>query len=81
MRAHTVERRDLTTRGLISAQLRSILSSPSILLTVQEAERLLGLTRDVCERILRRLETNGVMQQVQRGVYTPTSLISGIPRM
>ena len=81
MQGRQLERRDMSARDLISARLRSILSSPSVLLTVREVERLLGLTGEACERILRHLETNGVVQQVQRGVYTPTPLISGIRRM
>jgi predicted transcriptional regulator of viral defense system len=72
------ERRDLTKRGLISAQLRSILSSPSVVLTVREAKRLLGLSDEACERILRRLENSGLLRQVQRGTYVPTPLIAGL---
>jgi predicted transcriptional regulator of viral defense system len=57
------------------------LSSPSLVLTVNEAQRLLGLAKDACERILKRLESNGVLQQLRRGEYAPGSLISGIPRL
>jgi predicted transcriptional regulator of viral defense system len=56
------------------------LSSPSLVLTVDEAQRLLGLAREACERILKRLENNGVLQQLRRGEYAPGPLISGMPR-
>jgi predicted transcriptional regulator of viral defense system len=74
------ERRDLKRRAAISARLASMVSSPSLLLTVDEAQRLLGLAADACDRILKRLEGNGVLQQLQRGVYTPGPLITGMPR-
>jgi hypothetical protein len=73
------DRRNLTRRGAISAQLRAVLSSPSLLLTVDETQRLLRLHRDACQRILRRLLEAGVLREIQRGVYTPTTLISGLP--
>jgi len=57
-----------------------MLSSPSLLLTVGEAQRLLGIARDAAERILGHLEDSGVLRQLQRGVYTPGPLISGMPR-
>ena len=68
-------------RAAISAKLMSVLSSPSVLLSVSEAQRLLGLAQEACERILRRLEKNGVLQQLQRDVYAPGHLINGIPRL
>lgn len=37
------------------------------------------LHRDACQRILRRLLEAGVLREIQRGVYTPTALISGLP--
>jgi hypothetical protein len=37
------------------------------------------LHRDACQRILRRLLEAGVLREIQRGVYTPTTLISGLP--
>jgi predicted transcriptional regulator of viral defense system len=73
------DRRNLTRRGAISAQLRAVLSSPSLLLTVDETQRLLRLHRDACQRILHRLLEAGVLREIQRGVYTPTTLISGLP--
>jgi predicted transcriptional regulator of viral defense system len=73
------DRRNLTRRGAVSAQLRAVLSSPSLLLTVDETQRLLRLHRDACQRILRRLLEAGVLREIQRGVYTPTTLISGLP--
>ena len=63
------------------ARLTSMLSSPSLLLTVEETQRLLGLAREACERILTRLEANGVLQQLQRGLYTPGPLITGMSRL
>ena len=72
------ERRDVTKRRLISAQLTSILSSPSVVLTVQEAKRLLGVSEEACDRILQRLENSGLLRQVQRGTYVPTPLIAGL---
>ena len=75
------ERRDIRARTAISARLTAALSNPSIVLTVEKAQELLGVARDASERILRRLETNGVLQQLQRGVYAPGPLISGMPRM
>jgi predicted transcriptional regulator of viral defense system len=79
MTAHRPDRRNFTRRQAISAQLRAVLSSPSLLLTVDEMQRLLRLQRDACQRILRRLLEAGVLREIQRGVYTPTPLISGLP--
>jgi predicted transcriptional regulator of viral defense system len=73
------ERRNVPRRQAVSAQLRAVLSSPSLLLTVDEAQRLLRLHRDACQRILRRLLEAGVLREIQRGVYTPANLISGLP--
>jgi predicted transcriptional regulator of viral defense system len=79
MNARQPDRRNVTRRQAVSAQLRAVLSSPSILLSVDEAQRLLQLHRDACQRILRRLLEAGVLREIQRGVYTPTYLISGLP--
>ena len=49
------DRRDLKQRQAIATQVRALLSSPSVLLTVDEAQRLLHLQREACQRILRRL--------------------------
>jgi Fic family protein len=73
------DRRNLKQRQAISARVRGLLSSPSVLLTVDEAQRLLQLQREACQRILRRLLEAGVLREIQRGVYTPTALISGLP--
>ena len=73
------DRRDLTRRQVVSARLHAALTSPSLLLTVDEAQRILRLHRDACQRILRRLLEAGVVREIQRGVYTPTTLISGLP--
>jgi predicted transcriptional regulator of viral defense system len=64
---------------MVAAELHEALSSPSILLTLDEAQRILRLHRDACQRILRRLLEAGVLREIQRGVYTPTTLISGLP--
>jgi predicted transcriptional regulator of viral defense system len=74
------ERRNITQRQRISAQIRAALT-PSILLTVDETQRLLRLHKDACQRILRRLVESGVLREVQRGVYTPTALLSGLPTL
>jgi predicted transcriptional regulator of viral defense system len=73
------DRRNAIRRQAVSTQLRAVLSSPSLLLTVDEAQRLLRLHREACQRILRRLLEAGVLKEIQRGVYTPTNLISGLP--
>jgi predicted transcriptional regulator of viral defense system len=74
------ERRDLRGRAAVSARLTAALSNPSILLTVDEAGKLLGVQPDASERILRRLEASGVLQELRRGEYVPGPLISGIRR-
>lgn len=79
MNARPPDRRDVTRRRAVYVQLRAVLSSPSLLLTVDEAQRLLQLHREACQRILRRLLEAGVLREIQRGVYTPTHLISGLP--
>ena len=79
MRRQQPDRRDLKQRQAISTRVRALLSSPSVLLTVDEAQRLLQLQREACQRILRRLLEAGVLREIQRGVYTPTALISGLP--
>ena len=78
MRRQQPDRRDLKQRQAM-IQVRALLSSPSVLLTVDEAQRLLQLQREACQRILRRLLEAGVLREIQRGVYTPTALISGLP--
>jgi predicted transcriptional regulator of viral defense system len=75
-----IERRDPLRREVVSTRLRAMLSAPSLLLTARDVENVLGLVRSSCERILHHLEENGVLREVQRGVYAPTPLISGIPR-
>jgi predicted transcriptional regulator of viral defense system len=75
-----IERRDPLRREVVSTRLRAMLSAPSLLLTARDVENVLGLVRSSCERILHHLEENGVLREVQRGVYVPTPLISGIPR-
>lgn len=72
------ERRNITQRQRISAQIRAALT-PSILLTVDETQKLLRLQKEACQRILRRLVESGVLREIQRGVYTPTALLSGLP--
>lgn len=72
------ERRNIAQRQRISAQIRAALT-PSILLTVDETQRLLRLHKEACQRILRRLAESGVLREIQRGVYTPTALLSGLP--
>jgi len=74
------ERRDIRGRAAISARLTAALSNPSIVLTVNEAHNLLGVSCEASQRILKRLESNGVLQELQRGEYVPGPLISGIPR-
>lgn len=74
------ERRDLRGRAVISARLTAALSNPSIVLTVGEAQKLLGVAPEASQRILKRLESNGVLQELQRGEYVPGPLISGMPR-
>ena len=73
------DRRDIARRRVVAAKLHEALSSPSILLTIDEAQRILRLHREACQRILRRLLEAGVLREIQRGVYTPTTLISGLP--
>jgi predicted transcriptional regulator of viral defense system len=80
MRRQLLERRNLTQRQQISAQLWALITSPSVLLTVDGAQEFLRLQRDACQRILRRLVDAGVLREIQRGVYTPTALVSGLPR-
>jgi len=79
MNARQPDRRDITRRQMVAARLHEALSSPSILLTVDEAQRILRLHRDACQRMLRRLLEAGVLREIQRGVYTPTTLMSGLP--
>jgi predicted transcriptional regulator of viral defense system len=74
----SAERRDVTRREEISVRLRAALSSRSLLLTVEEVQRLLSLHREACQRILRHLEEGGVLREIQRGVYAPTPLVSGM---
>jgi predicted transcriptional regulator of viral defense system len=74
------ERRNIAERLAISARLTTALSHPSLLLTVEDVQVLLGVAREASERILKRLEANGVLQQLQRGVYAPGPLIRGMPR-
>jgi predicted transcriptional regulator of viral defense system len=64
----------------VSARLTAALSNPSILLTVDEAGKLLGVEPEASERILKRLEASGVLQELHRGEYVPGPLISGIRR-
>lgn len=73
------ERRNLMQRQQTSAQLLALIRSPSVLLTVEGAQQLLRLHREACQRILKRLVDAGVLREIQRGVYTPTPLITAMP--
>ena len=74
------ERRDRNKRAAITAALISMLS-PSVVLSVNDARQVLGVPLDASQRILSRLEKDGILQQLQRGLYAAGPLISGMPRL
>jgi ribosomal protein S25 len=64
------ERRNITTRSaLVQRVIDSVIQNPSVTLTVSTLQTWLGVPVDAAQRILQRLASSGLVQEVQRGVW------------
>jgi ribosomal protein S25 len=64
------ERRNIRTRSaLVQQVLNDVIQNPSVTLTVNTLQTWLDLPLDAAQRILQRLASSGLVQEVQRGVW------------
>ena len=66
----TKERRDFTTRAaVVQRVIEGVVQNPSVMLTVDMLQQWLGIPHDAARRILSRLDSSGLVTEVQRGVW------------
>ena len=64
------ERRNLSRRGAIVQRVVSgITQKPRVTLTVDTMQQWLEVPRDAAERILGRLESSGLVKEVEKGTW------------
>ena len=64
------ERRNLRTRSaLVQRVIDSVVQNPSVTLSVNTLQTWLDVPLDAAQRILQRLASSGLVQEVQRGVW------------
>ena len=64
------ERRNITIRSaLVQRVIDGVIQNPSVTLTVNTLQTWLDLPLDAAQRILQRLASSGLVQEVQRGVW------------
>ena len=64
------ERRNITIRSaLVQRVIDGVIQNPSVTLTVKTLETWLNVPIDAAQRILQRLASSGLVQEVQRGVW------------
>ena len=72
------ERRNIDTRAaIVQRVIQGVVRNPSVTLTVSTLQQWLGVPMDAAERILSRLASSGLVQEVQRGVWTRGALGAG----
>jgi hypothetical protein len=65
-----VERRNLSARAaVVKRVVDGVVQNPSVTLTVATLESWLGVPVEAAQRILQRLASSGLVQEVQRGVW------------
>ena len=69
------ERRNIRHRAAVVQKLiNSVITNPSVTLTVDTLQAWLSVPGDAAERILGRLAASGVVREVQHGVWVPAAL-------
>ena len=64
------ERRNIRTRSaLVQRVIDSVVQNPSVTLSVNTLQQWLDVPLDAAQRILQRLASSGLVQEVQRGVW------------
>jgi ribosomal protein S25 len=64
------ERRNVRTRSaLVQRVIDSVVQNPSVTLSVNTLQTWLDVPLDAAQRILQRLASSGLVQEVQRGVW------------
>ena len=64
------ERRNIRTRSaLVQRVIDGVIQNPSVTLTVNTLQTWLDVPLDAAQRILQRLASSGLVQEVQRGVW------------
>ena len=64
------ERRNIRTRSaLVQQVLNDVIQNPSVTLSVTTLQSWLDVPLDAAQRILQRLVSSGLVQEVQRGVW------------
>ena len=72
------ERRNIRSRAaIVQRVIDGVVQNPSVTLTVATLEKWLGVPMDAAERILDRLASSGLVQEVQRGVWARSALGAG----
>ena len=75
--AHPAERRrnPLWRARLVDRARAEFLELPGMYLTLPQAQRLFGLRRDICQRVLETLVHEGFLHAPDPGVYTRTRCV------
>ena len=64
------ERRNLVRRGaLVQRVITGITQTPDLILTVAAVQQWLDVPQEAAERILERLASSGLLEEVQKGVW------------
>ena len=74
----TEERRDFSTRAaIVQRVIEGVVQNPSVMLTVEMLQQWLNVPQDAARRILSRLDSSGLVTEVQRGVWARGTLGAG----
>jgi len=74
----TEERRDFTARAaIVQRVIEGVVQNPSVMLTVEMLQQWLNVPHDAARRILGRLDSSGLITEVQRGVWARGALGTG----
>ena len=64
------ERRNIRTRSaMVQRVIDGVIQNPSVTLSVSTLQTWLGVPLEAAQRILNRLASSGLVQEVQRGVW------------
>ena len=74
----TEERRNFRTRAaIVQRGIEGVVQNPSGMLTVETLQQWLDIPHDAARRILSRLDSSGLVTEVQRGVWARGTLGMG----
>ena len=72
------ERRDFKVRAaIVQRVIEGVVQNPSVMLTVEMLQQWLNVPYDAARRILSRLDSSGLIREVERGVWTRGTLGAG----